>query len=97
MVTFDNGRDNSRTLDGEPVVTINPDLTSEANTTTAKPLPENANLCFMGTTIGAFDITPEVAAEMLSAPINPTAFSNSDVARPWLNATVITHRPRGNL
>lgn len=83
-------------LDGEPVAVIHANLTSEADTTTADKLPENAGICFMGTTkVGAFDISPDVAAAMLSAPLNPNGRPNSDVIRPWVNAMDITRRPRG--
>jgi type II restriction/modification system DNA methylase subunit YeeA len=96
MVGFDNGAETSRVLDGKPVAVIHANLTSEADTTTAHALPENAGICFMGTTkVGAFDIPPDVAAAMLSAPLNPNGRPNSDVIRPWVNAMDITRRPRG--
>jgi type II restriction/modification system DNA methylase subunit YeeA len=83
-------------LDGEPVAVIHPDLTSGTNTTVAAILPENAGICFMGTTkVGAFDLEPEVARKMLAAPLNPNGRPNSDVVRPWVNALDITRRPRG--
>ena len=79
-----------------PVAFIHANLTSAAETTSAVKLPENANLCFMGTTkIGAFDISPTIAATMLSAPLNPNGRPNSDVVRPWVNGMDITRRPRG--
>jgi type II restriction/modification system DNA methylase subunit YeeA len=96
MVGFDNGSETSRVLDGKPVAVIHANLTSEADTTTAHTLTENAGICFMGTTkIGAFDISRDVAAAMLSAPLNPNGMPNSDVIRPWVNAMDITRRPRG--
>ncbi len=96
MVGFDNGTETGRILDGKPVTVIHANLTSEADTTTAHTLPENAGLCFMGTTkVGAFDIAADVAAGMLSAPLNPNGRPNSDVIRPWVNAMDITRRPRG--
>ena len=50
----------------------------------------------MGTTkIGAFNLSPDVASEMLAAPLNPNGRPNSDVIRPWVNAMDITRRPRG--
>lgn len=75
---------------------IHANLTSEADTTTARILQENYGLSFMGTTkIGAFDISPDVAAKMLAAPVNPNGLPNSNVVRPWVNAMDLTRRPRG--
>ncbi len=82
-------------LDGEPVDSINADLTSGPETTTAFRLAENRGICFMGTTkIGPFDIEAETARKLLSAPLNPNGHPNSDVVRPWVNALDITRRPR---
>jgi type II restriction/modification system DNA methylase subunit YeeA len=82
-------------LDGQPVPFINPDLTTGSNAASAMRLKENANLCFMGTTkVGPFDIDAETARKMLAAPTNPNGRPNSDVVRPWVNATDITRRPR---
>jgi type II restriction/modification system DNA methylase subunit YeeA len=96
MVGFDDGSQTERSLDGMPVQLIHANLTSEADTTTAEILAENAGLCFMGTTkIGAFDISPDAAAKMLAAPLNPNGRPNSDVVKPWVNGLDITRRPRG--
>ena len=96
MVGFDGGEETTRTLNGVSVDAIHADLTSGSDTTGAVPLPENANLCFMGTTkVGAFDLDPETARKMLAAPPNPNGRPNSDVVRPWVNALDITRRPRG--
>ena len=96
IVGFDGGSECGHILDGSQVDEIHPDLTSGSDATLAKPLAENANLCFMGTTrIGAFDLDPETARKMLAAPLNPNGRPNSDVVRPWVNALDITRRPRG--
>ena len=96
IIGFDDGSQAERMLNGQPVPVIHANLTSAADTTSAQALPENANLCFMGTTrIGAFDLTPEIAGRMLAAPRNPNGRPNSDVVRPWVNASDITRRPRG--
>jgi type II restriction/modification system DNA methylase subunit YeeA len=96
MVGFDDGSQKDRRLDGSTVAAIHANLTSATDTTSAQTLPENANLCFMGVTrIGAFDLAPEVARGMLEAPTNPNGRPNSDVVRPWVNASDITRRPRG--
>jgi type II restriction/modification system DNA methylase subunit YeeA len=95
MVGFDDGSQAERYLDGSPVSAVHANLTSEANTTSAKTLIENAGICFMGTTkVGAFDIPPDVAVKMLAAPLNPNERSNSDVVKPWVNAMDLTRRPR---
>jgi type II restriction/modification system DNA methylase subunit YeeA len=96
IVGFDGGDRADRALNGSPVEAIHPDLSTGANTTLARPLAENANLCFMGTTkVGAFDLDPETARRMLAAPLNPNGRPNSDVVRSWVNALDITRRPRG--
>jgi type II restriction/modification system DNA methylase subunit YeeA len=96
MVGFDNGSETHYTLDGAQVTTINPNLTSLTNTTTARRLRENANLAFMGDTKGgAFDITTDVAVRLINAPLNPNGRPNTDVVRPWVNGLDITRRLRG--
>jgi type II restriction/modification system DNA methylase subunit YeeA len=96
IVGFDGGEETGRSLNGLLVEAINPDLTAGADATRAQLLPENAGLCFMGTTkVGAFDLDPETARKMLAAPLNPNGRPNSDVVRPWVNALDITRRPRG--
>jgi type II restriction/modification system DNA methylase subunit YeeA len=93
---FDGGDEVGRTLNGLAVEAINPDLTSGADATRARLLPENAGLCFMGTTkVGDFDLDPETARKMLASPLNPNGRPNSDVVRPWVNAHDVTRRPRG--
>jgi type II restriction/modification system DNA methylase subunit YeeA len=97
VVGFDNGSDSQRHLDGAPASKINANLTSELNLADAVKLTENSALCFMGTTkVGAFDLTPEIAKPMLSAPLNPNGRPNSDVVRPWANGMDVTGRPRWN-
>ncbi len=96
MVGFDKGAEQTRALDGVPVSTINPDLTSSLDLTKARRLSENANLTFMGDTKGgAFDISADVAAHMLGAPLNPNRRLNLDVLRPWVNGLDVVQRPRG--
>jgi type II restriction/modification system DNA methylase subunit YeeA len=96
IVGFDDGTEPERTLDGEPVTTINADLTSSVDITRAKRLPENEGIAFQGPVkVGAFDITPELASAMISAPTNPNGRTNRDVIRPWVNGMDIVRRPRG--
>ena len=95
MVGFDAGQERMRLLDDDPVVTINADLTSEADLTVAVPLIENANMAFQGTIkSGSFDISQALAQQMLLASGNSNKRSNRDVIRPWINGMDITSRPR---
>jgi len=95
MIGFDDGTEQSRTLDGNSVVDINSNLTATgADITTAHRLAANSDIAFMGDTKGgAFDITEEQALKMLLAP-NPHGKSNSDVIVPWVNGLDVTRRPR---
>jgi len=84
-------------LDGEQVLNIHPDLTSEhaaggSNLTLAKQLTTNAGIAFIGTQKnGPFDISGELARHWLLQP-NPHGKPNSEVLRPWLNGIDITRR-----
>ena len=94
MVGFDAGAEEARTLDSEPVKTINANLTSALDLTQAQRLEENMNLSFMGDTkVGPFDIPGEMARRML-VDSNPHGRPNSDVVRPWVNGMDLTRRPR---
>jgi len=94
MIGFDNGDEKTRTLDGKRVPIINPNLTAATDTTQAKRLPANRNICFMGTTKGgAFDIPNSLAIELLNSP-NPHGKPSSDVVIPWVNGLDVTGRPR---
>ena len=85
IVCFDDGSETNRTLDGERVNNINADLTSGADLTQARTLSENDDLSFMGITkIGPFEITHDIAENMLRQP-NPHGKPNSDVIKRWLN------------
>ena len=93
MVGFDNGSWMEKILNGSPVTTINPDLSSEANLTSARLIRENAGIGFIGVSMhGPFDMDGNNALKLLNAP-NPDGRSNSDVVRPILNARDITQRP----
>ena len=97
MIGFDDGSEQERVLEGQLTAAINPDLTGgNADITTAKRLPENAGLAFMGDTKGgAFDLTPDAAVTMITAPLNVNGRPNTDVVKPWVNGLDITRRPRG--
>jgi len=84
IICFDNGSETTRTLNHEPVDAIHSNLTSNGDITQARPLAENANICFTGAgKNGPFEITRSVAENMLRQP-NPDGKPNSDVIKPWL-------------
>jgi type II restriction/modification system DNA methylase subunit YeeA len=82
-------------LDGVAVPAIHADLTAgAANLTTARRLPENAGVAFMGDTKGgAFDVPGELARQWLLLPSNANGRPNADVLRPWANGMDVTRRP----
>ncbi len=97
MIAFGDSCDQMRQLDGEPVGLINPDLSSETDTSAASPLRENQAICFQGTIkVGDFDLNYEDAKKMINAPVNPNGKQNSEVIVPWINASDVTGRRRGN-
>jgi len=95
MVGFDNGSQVLRHLDNFPVGNINADLTGNADLTTAKTLVENIGIAFMGVTpLGPFTITKSQAKVWLLDNTNPNGKSNSEVLRPFVNASdLVTRRP----
>lgn len=96
MIGFDNGDEVNCTLDGCYVGKVNPDLTSTIDLTVVKPLPENAKICYRSDEKGGpFDIAPNIAQEILSAPLNPGKLPNSEVVRKYFNAFDIVQRWRG--
>ncbi len=97
IVGFDNGSETERVFDGDVVERgINSNLTVGADLSSALRLTENVGLSFEGPSPKApFDIAPELAARMLSEPLNVNGRPNSDVVRPVLNARDITQRARG--
>jgi SAM-dependent methyltransferase len=96
IVCFDNGLEKQKRLDDNLVETINPDLSSQADITTANELLENKNIAFPGTKkYGAFDIDSELAQEMLVDKNNPNGKSNSDVVKPWVNGSDLVGTRRG--
>jgi type II restriction/modification system DNA methylase subunit YeeA len=82
-------------LDGVTVLAIHADLTAgAANLTTARRLPENAGVAFMGDTKGgAFDVPGELARQWLLLPSNANGRPNADVLRPWANGMDVARRP----
>ena len=96
IVGQDDGSETARALDGEPVDVINSNLTTGPDLTSARVLPENTGVSFMGDTKGgAFEIAGEAARNMLTQPSNINGRPNADVVVPWVNGMDITRRPRG--
>ena len=95
IVGFDDGSEDDRELDGQPVAAINANLTVGVDLTAAKRLHGNLGIAFMGDTKGGpFDIPSEVARQLLSRP-NPHGKGNGDVVRQWVNGRDITDQSRG--
>ena len=90
-------------LDGEPVDEIYADLTARqdgagVDLTSARRLPQNAGVAFMGDTKGGpFDIKGELAREWLRLPANPNGQSNASGLKPWINGMDLTRRPSGKV
>lgn len=94
FIAYDDGTEQTRTLNGEAVAVINANLTSGPDITVTQRLRKNANIAFQGPVkVGPFDVPRSVAAAMLAAQ-NPDGRSNSGVVRPWVNGLDITRRPR---
>lgn len=93
MIGFDDGAEQTRTLDGSAVDVIHANLTAHtADVTSAIPLRGNRNIAFRGTQkSGDFDVPDELAREWLDAP-NPNGKPTSDLLRPWLNGSAIVKR-----
>jgi hypothetical protein len=95
FVGQDDGSEQDRNLNGRPVPGINSDLTTGVDLTTARRLPENAGIAFIGDQkSGPFEIDGETAQRLLASP-SPNGRSNRDVIRPWVNGDDLTGRPRG--
>ena len=84
IICFDNGSQSFRVLDDIRTSNINADLTRGPDLTRAKRLTQNAGISFIGVIrVGPFEITREVAENMLSQP-NPHGKPNSDVIKRWM-------------
>ena len=90
MIGFDDGRELTKTLDGEVVDTINPDLTSTDYISAAFSLAENRNISFMGLSpTGNFSIDNSLARKMLAVDKR-----NANVLNRYIGGTDITTRDR---
>ncbi|MGB3327306.1 MAG: DNA methyltransferase [Thermomicrobiales bacterium] len=94
IVGFDDGSETVKTLDGNNILAISSSLNaSRIDITSAVRLSENAHIGFQGDTKGGpFEMSPDVAEDMLRAPANPNGRPNSDVVRPWRNGLDIVRR-----
>lgn len=96
IVCFDLERRPSVLLDGWRVETIFADLSTQrggADLTSSTPLRANARVAFQGPVkVGPFDISGDLARDMLVQPSNPDGSSNSEVIVPLLNGSDITRR-----
>ena len=94
MVGFDDGKDTARRLDGTQVATINSNLSTSADTTTASVLRSNEGQSFLGSCKGgSFDIEESEAVELLRVAGNPHGKPNSDVIRPVANSEDLIKAP----
>jgi len=95
MIGFDKGETESAMLDGNSVSSINSDLTSTSDLTTALSLKENFDLSYVGPSPhGSFDIDSNTAKAMLSDQSNVNNRPNSDVIRPVISSIDIGQKPR---
>ncbi len=93
FVGQDGGSDSVRELDGQPVESINSNLTTGADITQAKRIPANAGQAFIGDQLsGPFQISADLAASMRDSA-NPDGRSNADVLGPWVSGEDLVQRP----
>ena len=93
IIAFDDRAEKMRFLDRNQVDSINANLTSATDITTARRLPTNESLAFIGLSMhGPFDFNDPRARTLLEAPVNPVGCPNSDVVRPILNSAQILKR-----
>jgi len=95
MVGFDGGKEQERSLDGQPVSRINANLTSTSDVTVARRLKENRGVSYQGhVKRGPFDCDFEHGVSMLHSSGNPNGLPNSDVILPYVNGRDLTQRRR---
>jgi type II restriction/modification system DNA methylase subunit YeeA len=95
LIGFDDGTEKTRVLDGQPVPTINANLSATTDITQARILPANQDIAFMGDTkVGPFEIPESLAREWLPLR-NPNGKSNAEVVRPWANGLEVMRTPQG--
>ena len=85
MVGFDDGNQESRTLDGQRTQQIYADLTGKLDITAASRIFENSNLAFIGPQKdGPLDVPGEAAQIMLN-DANSSGVKNAEVMKPYRN------------
>ena len=95
VVCFDNGTEMSRTLEGQAVPSINPDLSCSVDLTRAAQLIANQGVCFLGiVTTGPFSLEETSALVMMQAINTEGGHNNATVIRPLINGLDITRRSR---
>ncbi len=103
FVAFDDGSETDKRLNGESVGAINANLTAGVDLTTARQLPENSGVAFMGDTKGGpFDIDEAQAAErstMIGFPClrksRPVPDGDASIGCSIWSRTVVFRRGRG--
>ena len=94
MIGFDNGTEKKKTLDGQVVARIYPNLTGDIDLSQAASIGDNNGICLRANEKGgAFDISEQIALSMLDAT-NLSGRSNHEVVKRWVNATDVVKRPR---
>lgn len=93
IVCFDDGTEDSKSLDGNIVPSINSDLTSDVDLSEGYILLENGNLSFQGVVLrGKFDMPRNKAEEMIKKLDNPNGRSNKDVLKPRRTGEDVVNR-----
>jgi type II restriction/modification system DNA methylase subunit YeeA len=93
IVCFDDGTEESKSLDGNIVPSINSDLTSDVDLSEGYILLENGNLSFQGVVLrGKFDMPRDKAEEMIKKLDNPNGRSNKDVLKPRRTGEDVVNR-----
>ncbi len=84
-------------LNGCATPQINADLTGGlVDFTKAREQKSNRQVAFRGGyKRGSFDISGDLARELLRLPTNPNGKPNTDVLKPWINGLDVTRRPAG--
>jgi restriction-modification enzyme MmeI-like protein len=96
MIGFDSGSEKHKLLNGTLVESINFNLTTGLNISTAQGLNENKHLCNIGTKkSGLFELSYEAALTQLNAPTNPNGRRNVDVLHPWAQGKSVNSRWSG--
>jgi len=95
MIGFDDGSEQHRLLDGNPVAEILSSLSSTFDSAKVRRLASNSGKGFIGSCKGGpFDIDEPEAIELLLLGGNPHGRPNSDVVRPVVNSRDLLGRDK---